>query len=124
MTISQELKVFEESLISKIDKKIDQAKTELLGQIDMKSVESEKRLLGHIDNKFAESSRDLNKQLNFHEKRVLDKLEDKFEERQKELRNDNLNYKDEIITEVRGLRQEVTITSGRVTRLEKPFLTN
>lgn len=109
MTISQQIQNLEKSLLKAFDSKFEQ---------------TEKTLLNQINLKFAESSADLTKQLKFHEKLVLDKLEDKFEERQKELRNDNLNYKDEIITEVKGLRQEVTITSGRVTRLEKVFLTS
>ncbi|PIS00116.1 hypothetical protein COT86_00245, partial [Candidatus Collierbacteria bacterium CG10_big_fil_rev_8_21_14_0_10_43_36] len=84
----------------------------------------EQRLLTQIDRKFAESSKDLNRQLQFHEKLIVDRLEEKFEIKQKGLRNDILNFKDEVLTEVKDLRQEVTVTSARVTKLEKTFLAN
>lgn len=124
MTISQQIQNLEKSLLKAFDNRFVQTENNLAKTFDTKFQQVEKNLLTQIDLKFAESSADLTKQLKFHEKRVLDKLEDKFEERQKVIRNDVLNFKDEIVTEVRGLRQEVTITSGRVTRLEKTFLTN
>lgn len=113
MTLSQELKTFEESLLSKIDKKIDN-----------KFRESGKRLDKSLEKKFNQASKDLNQQLKFQTKILEKSFDEKFNEKQRELRDDNLSYKDEIITEVRGLRQEVTVTSGRVTRLEKSFLAN
>ncbi len=143
MTISQQIQNLEKNLTKTIKEEVQRTEKRLLGQIDLKSIASEKRLLGqidmkslesesrleknlltHIDEKFAESSSDLNKQLRFHEKIIIDAVENRFDEKQKELRNDILDFKDDVFTELKSNRQETIVNSGRITRLEKSFLTN
>ena len=128
MTISQQIQNLEKNLTKTIKEEVQRTEKRLLGQIDMKSLESESRLeknlLTHIDEKFAESSSDLNKQLRFHEKIIIDAVENRFDEKQKELRNDILDFKDDVFTELKSNRQETIVNSGRITRLEKSFLTN
>ncbi|NCP47044.1 hypothetical protein GW844_01500, partial [bacterium] len=123
-TFDNKFEQTEKNLTKTFDNKFQRVEENLSHTFNDKFKQVEQRLLTQIDRKFAESSKDLNRQLQFHEKLIVDRLEEKFEIKQKGLRNDILNFKDEVLTEVKDLRQEVTVTSARVTKLEKTFLAN
>lgn len=64
------------------------------------------------------------KQFKFQTEQLCDKVEYQLEEAVKELKSQNLNFKDEIMTELKDLRLETTVTSSRITKIEKHVFAN
>ncbi len=81
-----------------------------------------------IKSEFSNSGKKLykqvQKQLKFQTEILSDKVEYQLEETIKELKSQNLNFKDEIITELKDLRLETAVNSSRITKVEKHVFAN
>ncbi|OGD82976.1 hypothetical protein A2572_03485 [Candidatus Collierbacteria bacterium RIFOXYD1_FULL_40_9] len=111
---------------------------EIIEIIKDNGLNSEARLGKVIDNKSKESearlSKVIKKQFKFYSEQLADKVEYQVEEAVKELKSENLNFKDEIISELKDIRQETSVNTShrkiltdhetRLTKVENHIFSN
>jgi cyanate lyase len=64
------------------------------------------------DKKFTELSKQVKQQVKFQAELLNDKIEYQLEETVKVLKNENLNFKDDMVTEIKEIRTETAVNSS------------
>mgnify|MGYP001563856651 CR=1 FL=1 len=87
-----------------------------------------------LDKKLTTQSKQIDRRFEFQSELLEQHLETQLEETLKTLRSDNLNFKDEIISEIVTLRQETSVNSShrllltdheqRISKVEKHLFSN
>lgn len=86
---------------------------EELSKISQLLDERDKRLDQKLDEKLKGVREDVKDQIRWAEQRIGDRIEDKLDETFRKYRDEVLTFKDEVVGEVKAMREEQTIHQGQ-----------